>query len=188
MMSPMRRAATPPAGGQQPVRLNLDLGDEQEQREHHERDSRAVRVEGAEREERQDDRDHADDPREDEAWVRELEDQPVRAEGEEQHRDLRVDDEMQKCLDRVLSIVYDRRVLRRKRHRARGGRHRTAIDLGEEVGDVVRLEVDDLHRDGFIHASADAFADRVLGPLLVASSGLGDVDDVRDRVVLRLEP
>ena len=94
---------------------------------------------------------------------------------------------MQERLEGVLAVVDDRRVLGGERHGTRGRRHRAAVDLGEEVGDVVRLEIDDLHGHRFVHARADALADGVLGPLLVAPSRLRDVDDMRDRVVLGLE-
>src|SRR5207245_7851779 len=110
---------------------------------------------------------HAEYAGEDEPRVRELEDEAVRAESEEQDRDLRVDHEVQKRLDRILTILNDRRALRCEPYFTRRRGHGPAIDLREKIADIVRLEVDDLHGHGVVGSGADALPNRVLRPLLV---------------------
>ena len=169
------------------MRRHLDLEHEQDDRKRHQRDAGAVRVERAEREEREEDGDDADDPREDESGVRELEDEPVRPEREEQYGDLRVDDEVEEALDGIEPVLIERRVLRLQADFAGRGRHGAPVDLRGEIREIGRLEVDDLQRQRLVDADAHALAHRVLGPLLVPAADLRDVRDVRDRVVLRLE-
>ncbi len=94
---------------------------------------------------------------------------------------------MEEGLDRVQTVVDDRRAFRRQSRRARGRRHGAAIDLCQKVRDIVRLKVDDMKGQGLVHACAHALADGILGPHLVPPADLGDVDDVGDRVVLGLE-
>ena len=93
---------------------------------------------------------------------------------------------MQQALDRIESVVLDRRGLGGEDDIARRGLRRTAIHLRREVRDVVGLKVDDVLGKRFVHPRAYAFAHRVLGPLLVAAARLRDVHDVRHGVVLDL--
>ena len=87
------------------MRRHLDIGDEQDDREEHEGDAGRVRVEGPEGEERQHDRDDAHDAGQDQPGVLHLEDERERSQAEEQHRDLRIDDEVEERLEQIQGVV-----------------------------------------------------------------------------------
>ena len=95
---------------------------------------------------------------------------------------------MKHVLDRVEAVFVERGALGRETDVARRGLHRASVDLGHQVGHVVRFEVDHVQAQRLVHAHTDALAYRVLGPLDVSPAGAGDVGDVRNGVVLGLEP
>src|SRR3981081_1646010 len=94
--------------GEKEVARDLYLGDEEHDREDQESDARGARIEGAESEEREGERDHAAETGEDEARIAELEDDPVRADREQEHGDLRIDDEVEERLEGIRPVFVER--------------------------------------------------------------------------------
>ena len=137
------------ADGQHAVADDLHLGDEQHDREEDQQHAGKVDRQALEGEERQDQRDAADDAGQDDAGVRQLEDEPERAEHQEHVGDVRIGDDVQEPVAQPDLDGLGHGILRRQRHRSLRRLDRAAVDLGQQIRDRVGDEIDDLELQRF---------------------------------------
>ncbi|VWD26280.1 hypothetical protein BLA18109_06315 [Burkholderia lata] len=162
------------------------LGDQAAETEQHEAETRIADRQQLHCEQPDQQADRADDARQHEAGVRELEEEAVDADRQQDQRDVRIGDDRQEAAAPVRLEHDERRMRGREPHRAGGGRRAMAVELACEVGRILRDQVDDVLRPCLVRRQAHGLAHRALGPFGIAPAQLREAADIRGGVLHRL--
>ena len=162
------------------------LGDEKGEREKKHQGAGDVDREVGKRHDREHARDSADHAGQDGSGRRELGDDAVGGQQQQQRRDRGIDERPQEHLPERHRVVFDDRPGGVDRERAVLARYGPTVGRRQERVDVGGLEVGDVQPDGVLGVDVDAVADGVLSPVCIPAMDLGEAAHASDGVVQHL--
>ena len=165
---------------------DLDLGDQERHAEEDEQEPGPVDRQALKREEGQYQRDAPDDPRQDHARVRQLEEDPEHPDHHQDVGDVRVRDQGQELVAEPDLDDLDRRAFGPERVRTPLGLDDAAVDLVEKIRHALGHEVDDLELDRLALGDRYRRAHRLLRPFRVPPAFDRNRPGERGGVVLHL--